>query len=162
MSYLSFYSPLLRELGQGSVHLARTMPVWGSDVFFHGNLHDFWGRRVDHGFGDADIHETLSTIQITADLPGVKRADIQVHCNGDVLSISGKRQEIQTLTDDVYNSVERAFGSVCKHIRLPHNVDVSKITARYTDGVLSVDIPNPSPSTEPGREVSIPVLYNVC
>ena len=52
MSYLSFYSPLLRELGQGSVHLARTMPVWGSDVFFHGNLHDFWGRRVDHGFGD--------------------------------------------------------------------------------------------------------------
>ncbi|KNB44411.1 heat shock protein HSP20 [Blastocystis sp. subtype 4] len=150
MSYLSFYSPLLRELGQGSVHLARTMPVWGSDV------------RVDHGFGDADIHETLSTIQITADLPGVKRADIQVHCNGDVLSISGKRQEIQTLTDDVYNSVERAFGSVCKHIRLPHNVDVSKITARYTDGVLSVDIPKPIPSTEPGREVSIPVLYNVC
>lgn len=117
---------------------------------------------MDHGFGDADIHETLSSIQITADLPGVKRDDIKVRCNGDVLSISGQRKEMQTITDDVYNSVERAFGSVCKHIRLPHNVDVSKITARYADGVLSVDIPKPDSSKEPGREVSIPILYDVC
>lgn len=45
MAYLSFYSPLLRELGQGSFRLTRSLPVWGSDIFFHGNLHDIWGKE---------------------------------------------------------------------------------------------------------------------
>ena len=83
MAYLSFYSPLLRELGQGSFRLTRSLPVWGSDIFFHGNLHDIWGRKVQHGFGDADVHETLTCIHITADLPGAKREDIHVGFMGD-------------------------------------------------------------------------------
>ena len=157
MSYLRFYNPLLRELGQGYAHLARSFPIWGSDVFFHGNLRDYWGRRVAHGFGDADVHETSSSIRITADLPGIQRKDLSVHCNGDVLSIYGQRLKTPDLTDDIYCNVERAFGSVCKHIRLPHNVDVAAITAKYTDGVLYVDIPKPETMEKPGREVNVPI-----
>lgn len=157
MAYLSFYSPLLRELGQGSFRLTRSLPVWGSDIFFHGNLHDIWGRKVQHGFGDADVHETLTCIHITADLPGAKREDIHVGFMGDVLSISSRRQRSQYLTDDIYNNMERAFGSISKSIRLPPCVDIAKITAKYVDGVLTIDIPKPKESSLPEKEIVIPI-----
>ena len=101
--------------------------------------------------------KTLTCIHITADLPGAKREDIHVGYTGDVLSISSQRQRSQYLTDDIYNNMERAFGSISKSIRLPPCVDISKITAKYADGVLTIDIPKPKESSLPEKEIVIPI-----
>lgn len=157
MSYLSFYSPLLRELGHSYAHLARSFPVWSSDMFFHGNLHDFWGKKVHHGFGAADIQETNSSIHIDADLPGIKKEDLHIHCNGDILSISGKRDQTIREADNVYSNMERVYGSITKQIRLPPNIDISKVTANYTDGVLHIDIPKPTGDQREEKDINIPI-----
>lgn len=157
MSYLSFFSPLLRELGQGSAFLKRSYGIWGPDTFFHGSLHDLWGRKTMHGFGDTDVHETNKDIRISADLPGIKKEDIHVRCVGNVLSLEGERKENGELKNDIYGNMERAFGSIYKSVRLPPNIDPLSITAKYQDGVLTVVIPKPKITPEDSRETEIKI-----
>ena len=161
MSYFSLFNPLLRELGQGGAFLHRSLPIWGADTFFHGSLHDLWGRRTFRGFGDTDVHETKEKITITTDLPGVKKEDIHVKCVGDVLTVFGSRDESNRIEDDIYGNMERAFGSISKSVRLPPGVQLSEIAAKYKDGVLAIEIPKPKQSSKMLLEVNIPVEYLV-
>lgn len=158
MSYLSFYRPLLSELGQGHVFLTRSLSAWLPEVFFQGSLHDHWGRKSLRGFGDTDVHETVSQIIISSDLPGIKRENIKVYFQNDVLSLCGEREEKINMEDDVYGSMERVFGTVSKRIRLPHDTDYKRIKAIYEDGVLRITIPKPYTEKTVAQEIEIPVL----
>ena len=131
-------------------------------MFFNGSLHDFWGKKVYHGFGAADIQETESSISIDADMPGVKREDLHIHCDGEFLSISGKRDQPQYIESDIYANMERAYGSITKHIRLPPNIDTSSVTANYKDGVLHIEIPKPAGKRREEKDVVIPISLCVC
>ena len=162
MSYLSYFSPILRELGQRGMFLSRSYRVWGPDTFFHGSLHDLWGRKLVHGFGDTDVHETSSVIKISADLPGIKKEDIQIKCVGNVLTLKGERRDTEELSKDIYGNMERAFGTVYKSIRLPPLVNPQSISAEYQDGVLTITIPKPEQSLEQQKETIIKVNSNVC
>ena len=114
MAYLSYYRPLLRELGQGHAFLWGSRSVWGIEPFFHGTLRDMWGRKMERGFGDTDVHETQSRITITSDMPGVRKEDIRVCCFGDILSVQGKRNPPVKLVDDIFGSMERGYGSMSR------------------------------------------------
>lgn len=157
MSHLSFFSPLLKEIGQGRAFLSRAYAIWGPDTFFHGSLHDLWGRKTFHGFGDTDVHETSKDIRISADLPGIKKEDIHVKCVGNVLSLEGERKDTGELANDIYGNMERGFGSIYKSVRLPPNVDPLSITAKYRDGVLTVVIPKPESIPENTKETIIKI-----
>ena len=157
MSYLSYFNPLLREIGQGRAFMNRAYDIWCGDTFFHGSLHDLWGRKTTHGFGDTDVHETSKFIRISTDLPGIKKEDIHVKCIGDVLSLEGERKETNELMNDIYGTMERGFGSIYKAVRLPPHINPHAITANYKDGVLTVVIPKPETLPEESKEITIPI-----
>jgi HSP20 family protein len=91
------------------------------------------------GWGPAlDIFEDKDKFTVKAELPGMKREDIQVAMHGTTLSISGERQtEAETKQGECYQS-ERYYGRFQRHIELPQAVDAGKVSATYKDGVLTI------------------------
>ena len=87
-----------------------------------------------------DILETEGEIVVKAELPGMKKEDIDVSLHDGALSISGERTEEKVENGEVYRS-ERFFGRFQRSVALPASVDATKIKAQYKDGVLTVTLP---------------------
>ena len=90
-----------------------------------------------------DVRETKETIEVDVELPGMKREDIEVSLDGDVLVISGEKKS-ETRDDKEQRVVERTYGAFSRSVQLPRGVDPEKIDASMTDGVLKVVIAKPA------------------
>jgi HSP20 family protein len=99
-----------------------------------------------------DVYEQDNTIVVTAELPGLKKDDVQVELDDDGLVIRGESQAQREVNKDAYYRVERSFGSFYRRLPLPFDVQPEQIHASMTDGVLEVRIPRPAEShTEPKK-----------
>lgn len=78
---------------------------------------------------------------IDVDLPGVKKADIHVDIDKDVLIISGERKTKEEINEEDYYKVETSFGKFSRSFTLPENADVENIEACSDEGVLEVIVP---------------------
>ena len=88
-----------------------------------------------------DIYETAGKdIVVKAELPEMKREDIKVAFENNVLSIEGERQFDRTAHEQ-FHRAERGYGAFLRSFTLPANVDASKVTATYQDGVLTITLP---------------------
>jgi len=89
-----------------------------------------------------DVYETpAKDLVVKADLPEVKREDIKVTFENDVLTISGERVLAPAVSSDQYHRLERGHGSFHRSFTLPTTVDGSRVSAGYQDGVLTVTLP---------------------
>jgi HSP20 family protein len=89
----------------------------------------------------ADLKETEKTITITAELPGVSEADIDVSVAEDRLTISAHKKEETRQDGEDFHLTERHFGTMKRSFTLPVNADVDKAKASFKDGVLSIEVP---------------------
>jgi HSP20 family protein len=88
-----------------------------------------------------DIYEDNDKYVVKAELPGMKKEDIEVSLDGNTLSLSGERkQEEEKQEGENYRS-ERFFGRFQRSITLPAPVQAVKIEAAYKDGILTVTLP---------------------
>ncbi|OQX58155.1 MAG: heat-shock protein Hsp20 [Helicobacteraceae bacterium 4484_230] len=78
---------------------------------------------------------------VEVDLPGIKKEDITIDVNDNVLSISGEREVKEEHKENEYYKIESRFGSFERRFTLPEDVDAEKIEASSKDGVLEVKIP---------------------
>jgi HSP20 family protein len=90
-----------------------------------------------------DVSETDKEILISADLPGMDEKDIQLSLEGEVLTLSGKKETDTTTKNAQFHSIERSFGSFSRSISLPVKVEIDKIDASFNKGVLKIIIPKP-------------------
>ena len=91
------------------------------------------------GWGPAvDITEDDKTITVKAEVPGVEPDDIDLRVTGDLLTISGQKNQEHEESRGGYRHVERRFGSFERAVRLPGEVDPDKVEAAYRNGVLTV------------------------
>ena len=88
-----------------------------------------------------DIHEDENNFYVAAELPGMKKEDIELEVENNVLSIKGERRFEKKEEGESYHFVERSYGSFYRSFTLPKNVDSEKIAAEYKDGILKVAIP---------------------
>lgn len=95
-----------------------------------------------------DIKENDNAITVNAELPGMKKEDINISVENGVLTISGERSQEKKEESEKYHRVERSYGSFRRSFALPENVKEADIKASYSDGVLKVDVPK-SPVTKP-------------
>lgn len=96
-----------------------------------------------------DVFEKNGAIVIEAELPGLKKEDVQVEVLGDELVISGEAKADTEAKEEVYYRSERIYGSFYRRMALPAGVTAEQIAATLTDGVLEVKIPKPAaPKTE--------------
>ncbi len=91
----------------------------------------------------ADIYENDDNIVIKAELPGIDKKDITVDVKNRVLTLKGERSSDDETKEDNYYRRERRYGRFERAFTLPVEVDLEKIKADYTDGVLKIEIPKP-------------------
>jgi len=89
-----------------------------------------------------DVSKADDTYTVKADVPGVKKDDIQVAVDGNEVTISGeiKQETEETKGEEVLRS-ERYYGKISRSFTLPHDVDEAKVVAKYADGVLKLTLP---------------------
>ena len=88
-----------------------------------------------------DIYETENELVIKADLPDVVEKDVDIRVENNMLTIRGERKFEESVKEDNYLRVERAYGSFSRSFSLPNTVNTEAIQATYKDGVLRVVLP---------------------
>lgn len=115
---------------------------------------DFPSLNLMRGNFRVDLKETEDSYLVEADLPGVKKENINIEYDNGNLTISAKRDE--TLEDKKENYVrrERHYGEFKRSLYIK-NVDENKINASFTDGVLKVTLPKLEKGTDHRRRINI-------
>ncbi len=89
----------------------------------------------------SDISEDDKAIYIEAELPGVKKEEIKLNLEDDILTISAERKQETEEKKVNYHRVERIFGNFSRSFRLGDNIDKDNIDASYDNGVLKLVLP---------------------
>ena len=95
-----------------------------------------WSPRIE-------MSEEDGKVRISADLPGVRREDLDVEVTDDAVTIEGERRHERTKEERGYYQSERSYGSFYRSIPLPEGVEPESATAEFKDGVLQIEIPAP-------------------
>lgn len=133
------------------MELVRWQPFGGVNRL-HSRLDDLFdesfGRgRTRAGYAPAgwyppvDVLESKDSYLLRAELPGMKREDVQLEVNNGTLTVTGERKT-ETPADGVeYLSVERLAGKFSRSFYLPRSVKQDAIQATYRDGILEIHVP---------------------
>jgi len=148
-------------------------PAWGER---HRDVEHFRGfkSQIDSLFEDwfgrsmggvlaprVDIAEDDTAVTLTAELPGVKEADIEVSLVGDQLSIKGEKRsehdEKKDMEGRTVHRMERSYGAFQRTLTLPYQVDPAQVSAQFRDGVLTISLPKPPDAVaqKQGRKIEI-------
>lgn len=88
-----------------------------------------------------DVTETKDAFEFRADVPGVKKEEIEISSTGNRLQIAGKRESQQeSKTENVY-SYERQYGSFSRSFTMPEGADLDHAKSELKDGVLTLIVP---------------------
>lgn len=95
-----------------------------------------------------DVSDKNDAYLVKADLPGVKKEDINVRIDGNVVQIDAEvKREKETKGDgDKVLRSERYYGTISRTFSLTQDVDDAKVDARYADGVLTLELPKKASS----------------
>jgi len=89
-----------------------------------------------------DIYETPEQeVVLKAELPEVKREDINITFENNVLTIRGERKFENEVSRDNYQRIERHYGTFSRSFTVPAAIDGAKISASHKDGVLTIRLP---------------------
>ena len=94
-------------------------------------------------FPAVNLWQGADSIAVTAEIPGIAPADIDITVHDDRVVISGERKPPETAEDGVWLRRERAYGKFSRAIRLPYRVDPDRVEARFHDGVLKIELQRP-------------------
>lgn len=124
---------------------------------------EFWrGFDLRMPFGDGewstfepriDLEETADSLFVTAELPGLDEKDFEVSLDGDLLVLRGEKRVERE--DKAAGWHERSYGSFHRAIALPCEVDVDKVSARFKNGVLRVDLPKAPQAREQRKRIPV-------
>lgn len=99
---------------------------------------DLWHRAFDP---EIDVREEADRFLVQADLPGVKKEELDISVSGNLLTLKGERKHEKEIKEkDRYYS-ERVFGAFSRTLELPSEIDAGKVQAAYKDGVLEISLP---------------------
>ena len=86
-----------------------------------------------------DMLEKPDAFVVNIELPGVKKEDVQVHVENNMLSVTAERKEEKKEDKDRYHYAERRYGSIKRMVMLPEQADSDKVHASFENGVLSLN-----------------------
>ncbi len=135
MANIRLWSPV-DHLFRDFADMSRLLDIPNVPVLFKG------------GEPKVDILQTEKDVLVKADVPGVKKEDINVTVTEDTITIRGEVKSDYEEKKDDYFHAERFFGSYSRTLPLPVLVASDKATAKFEDGVLTVTVPK---ATKPGK-----------
>ena len=102
-----------------------------------------------------DVKETDTGFELTAELPGVDKKDIDIRVSDNVVTIKAEKKSSREEKEKDYHLVERSFGSFQRSLSLPCDVDSKRVEASLTDGVLKLVLPKAEHAEEKVKKVEV-------
>lgn len=102
-----------------------------------------------------EVLERDEELIIRADLPGMKKEDVQVEIDENSLVIQGERRSEHEEDEEGYYRSERSYGSFYRRVPLPKGVNAEAASADFRDGVLEITVPLPEEVGEKRRRIEI-------
>ncbi len=125
----------------------------GFDPFFKGLPRENWSLSTWAPV--CDIYETENEIVVKAELPEVKKENLKVAVENNVLTIHGERKFSEETKRDNYHRVERSYGEFMRSFTLPNFVDTAKINAEFKDGMLCIKLAKKEETKPKNVEVKV-------
>jgi HSP20 family protein len=110
------------------------------EAYLHNNDDDVTNRgdwRPPVDIYENDKHE----IVLRAELPGLKREDLDIRVENNTLTLRGERKRDAEVKQESYHRVERVYGAFSRSFSLPATVNTEKVGATFADGVLTITLP---------------------
>ena len=127
------YSPTLRQ--------ARKYDLFNEFLNSFNSMLEEEPREVFDFVPTVNTREGKEAYHIEMDLPGVKKKDVEISVDKNILTIKGKREIRNETKEDDYYRIESAYGSFQRSFTLPEKVDIENIRAVSEDGVVEIIIP---------------------
>jgi HSP20 family protein len=102
-----------------------------------------------------DIMEDEKEYLIKAELPDMKKEDVRLTVENEVLAISGERTFEKEEKGKKYHRTERAYGRFVRSFSLPEDADGSRVSADYKDGMLHVHLPKSQKAKPKAIEIKV-------
>ncbi|ADC71872.1 heat shock protein Hsp20 [Thioalkalivibrio sp. K90mix] len=103
-----------------------------------------------------DIAEGRKAYRISVEVPGISEDEIDLSIDGDDLIISGEKRQEHEEDEEGYHRIERSYGQFRRVLSLPGDADTDRISARFKNGVLDVQVPRRKDGERPGvRRIEI-------
>ena len=118
------------------------------------DLLDF-GGFPGGGLPRLDVEETGDAVFVTAELPGLKKKDINVDLDGRTLRIFGEKSDERESRKGHYHFTERSYGAFSRIVPLPCETDRENIEAKYRGGVLKLTLPKTEEAKKRRIEVTV-------
>jgi len=132
------------------------------NALFNRMLPSYYARAVPDGSGkkadwspSADISETDKEYVIRAELPAVKKEDVNVTYEDGIITIKGERKQEKDEKHLKFHRVESYYGSFERSFSLPENANVDAIRCESKDGVLAVHIPKTEKSKQQPKQIAV-------
>ena len=144
MSRLSLWDPSFAEPVESMLRRFMTPRLFDKELF--------GGMDVP-----VDVVEKGDVYKVRADLPGMKKDNINVRIDGNIVQIDAETQDAKEFKGDGGKVVrsERYYGAVSRTFSLADDVDESKATAKYSDGVLTLELPKKASSGAGAKRITI-------
>ncbi len=116
-----------------------------------------FGLDMDSSFSPRiDISENDKNIFIEAEIPGVKKGDINISLQDNILTIKGEKKSVnEDKKDKSYFRSERSYGSFTRSFTLPAEVNPDKVEAKFEDGILNVTLAKIHPHQKNEKMIEI-------
>jgi HSP20 family protein len=113
------------------------------------------GSFLDNSGVQVDVAETGKEVKVSAELPGVDEADIDVRVSDGMLVIGGEKKSDREVDENGYILHERSFGRVERIVPLPDGIDANAAQASFKSGVLTVTIPKTAPAQSGAKRIPV-------
>jgi HSP20 family protein len=103
-----------------------------------------------------EISETDKAIEVSAEMPGLERKDVEISIDDDTLTIRGEKKVEENQKDKNVQLSERSYGVFLRVLQLPSGIDPSNVQATMSNGILKITSPKPAKSEPKKIEVKEP------
>ncbi len=140
------------------------VPFWRSGFDELDRVFDNFKRDFEHAFAPAfaakplhlfeattacDLVDEGDKFVVTADMPRIKKEEINLNVGDDYIDISAEHKESEEEKKKKYIKKEHSEVSIHRRISLPDRVKSSDVKAKLNNGILTVEIPKEKPTPEP-------------
>jgi HSP20 family protein len=102
-----------------------------------------------------DISEDEQSLNVVAEIPGIKKDNLKITLQDNILTIEGEKKKGDEVKEKNYYRSERVFGNFKRCFTLPSEVDSEKVEAKFEDGVLKINIKKLEPQPKNGKVIEL-------
>lgn len=102
-----------------------------------------------------DIYEEDGDVVLKAEMPGIRKEDIEVNITDHTVTISAEKKKEEKIEDKNFYRQERFYGAVTRSFEIPSDVKADQVKAKFKDGVLEVRLPKTEEAKKKAQKISV-------